>query len=233
MMESSKRKKKKEIEGLESDSDDEEDEGGVDLSVRTSFIDEKSAATRALGEIAKATAPDFLPFVEKTTSVLEFLIGYFHPDVRQAAIQSFQHLVSSIHQTFPTQPWTRGEARPLQQQTQELVDNVMTMYLNILTQEEDKETVTACCTSLVDLIKLFGPDLCNKYIQPLSEAVHTLLTKQATCFQVVEEYDDEEEEGDIVLTLFDCCCEIIVESSKVLHVDLFLTQFRKYFLFIH
>jgi len=222
------KEKQQEIQGLDEDSDDEEGSEG-DLSVRTSFIDEKTAATRALGEIAKATASDFFPYVEKTTAVLEFLIGYFHVDVRQAAIGAFQHLVVSVHHTFPTQPWTRGEARPLHPTTQELVNNVMTMYLNILTNEDDKETVTACLAAIVDLIKLFGPDLANHYIQPMTEAAHALLTKQTSCFQVEEDYDDEDEEGDVVLVLFDSCCEMIVESAKVLHVDLFMTNFRSIF----
>jgi len=225
------KEKAKEIEGLESDEDDEDedDDGGADFRIRTSFIDEKSAATRALGEIARATGPDFLPYVEKTTSVLEFLIGYFYVDVRQAAITSFQNFVAGIQEIYGNSGWTRGQARPLPQPTQELADNVMNMYLNILTQEEDKETVTICCTSLVELIKLFGPDLFEKYFPPLCQGVHSLLSKQATCFQVVEEYDDEEEEGDLVLTLFDCCCEVVVEGSKVLSLETFLTNFRNIF----
>ncbi len=74
--------------GLEVASDDED----VDVSVRTSFLDEKSAACQAIGSFAVHTGAAFIPYVDKSIASLNPLLAYFHADVRCAAIVSLQRM---------------------------------------------------------------------------------------------------------------------------------------------
>lgn len=80
------------------DSEEEEEEDGElfrteagggrphGLSVRTAVLDEKAAATQAIGMFAKyCSRPAFLPFLPAAWAVLKRHSGYFHADVRMQA----------------------------------------------------------------------------------------------------------------------------------------------------
>jgi hypothetical protein len=87
------------------DSDDEDRRHGASLSIRTGVLDEKSAATQALGLYAQHTGAAFLPYLEEALMLLKKLAGYFHEDVRLQAVQSLERESSNFLFTFCQLLW--------------------------------------------------------------------------------------------------------------------------------
>ena len=72
--------KKKEAFSLDSDSEDEAELVGMDVDVN--FIDEKSSAVHALGNIALFCSGPILPRLSEIVEVLSELGEYFHENIR-------------------------------------------------------------------------------------------------------------------------------------------------------
>lgn len=64
-------------------------------------LDEKAAATQALGIYAKATLANFAPYIEEVLKVLLRMAAYFHDDVREQAYEALSFLVAATIQAFP------------------------------------------------------------------------------------------------------------------------------------
>ncbi|ONL96237.1 ARM repeat superfamily protein [Zea mays] len=74
--------------GVSSD-DDVNDEPRVrNISVRTGVLDEKAAATQAIGFFALHTKSAYAPYLEESLKILIRHSGYFHEDVRLQAVIS-------------------------------------------------------------------------------------------------------------------------------------------------
>lgn len=65
------------------------------------ILDEKAAATQALGLYAKATLELYGPYVERTLATLQRMSGYFHDDVREQAYDSLAYLTAATSKAFP------------------------------------------------------------------------------------------------------------------------------------
>lgn len=66
------------------------------------ILDEKAAATQALGLYAKAMLELYGPHVERTLGVLQRMAGYFHDDVREQAYNALAYLVAATAKAFPS-----------------------------------------------------------------------------------------------------------------------------------
>ena len=66
------------------------------------ILDEKAAATQALGLYAKATLELYGPHVERTLGVLQRMAAYFHDDVREQAYDALAHLLAATAKAFPS-----------------------------------------------------------------------------------------------------------------------------------
>lgn len=78
---------------------DEEDDA-INVSVRTSFLYEKSAACQAIGSFASHAKAAFIPYIDQSIAVLNPLLNYFHEDVRSAALVSIQRMARDLHNTL-------------------------------------------------------------------------------------------------------------------------------------
>ncbi|ONL96225.1 ARM repeat superfamily protein [Zea mays] len=87
--------------GVSSD-DDVNDEPRVrNISVRTGVLDEKAAATQAIGFFALHTKSAYAPYLEESLKILIRHSGYFHEDVRlQAVISLKRNLPLISHQHY-------------------------------------------------------------------------------------------------------------------------------------
>lgn len=65
-------------------------------------LDEKAAATQALGLYAKHTLAGFAPFIEPALAVLLRMAAYFHDDVREQAYEALSFLVLATDKAFPS-----------------------------------------------------------------------------------------------------------------------------------
>ncbi|ONL96220.1 ARM repeat superfamily protein [Zea mays] len=80
--------------GVSSD-DDVNDEPRVrNISVRTGVLDEKAAATQAIGFFALHTKSAYAPYLEESLKILIRHSGYFHEDVRLQAVISLKQLIA-------------------------------------------------------------------------------------------------------------------------------------------
>ncbi|GAU24360.1 hypothetical protein TSUD_390690 [Trifolium subterraneum] len=88
------------FEGVSSD-DEAHDEPRVrNISIRTGVLDEKAAATHALGLFAQHTTISYAPYLEETLRILVKHSGYFHGDVRLQAITALKHLPKLVNATL-------------------------------------------------------------------------------------------------------------------------------------
>ncbi|KAG6541698.1 hypothetical protein Mapa_016963 [Marchantia paleacea] len=183
--------------GLSSDDENESDNKRVrNISVRTGVLDEKAAATQALGLFALHTKKAFMPYMEDCLKVLKKHAGYFHEDVRLQAMIALQHLLTATQATFPSQ---NNRISP---ESKHVLDTVMDIYLRALNEDDDKDTVSQVCSSIVDVIKSVPLEAVQQYIVKLSEATLMLLRQEAVCQQTGDtdgEGDDDDLEHDDIL----------------------------------
>ena len=81
------------------------------LAAAQGVLDEKAAATQALGVYAKHAGPGFAPLVEPVLAALLRMAAYFHDDVREQAYEALSFLALATHQAFPA-PTPGARRRP-------------------------------------------------------------------------------------------------------------------------
>ncbi|KAK9905642.1 hypothetical protein WJX75_003705 [Coccomyxa subellipsoidea] len=175
-------------------SDDEADEEGDDeddedpsrrLNVRTGVLDEKAAATQALGVYARETLAHYAPYIEQTLGVLLRMASYFHDDVREQAYEALSFLVAATTKAFPAD--AQGEVSP---HTAHVVDEAMPALLQAVEKDDDKEAVSVAVTAAAEIVRGCGPTACAQHLPALIDAVSKVARGEALC--QVAESDDEE-----------------------------------------
>ncbi|XP_058215824.1 uncharacterized protein LOC131326928 [Rhododendron vialii] len=182
------------FDGVSSD-DEAHDEPRVrNISIRTGVLDEKAAATQALGLFALHTKSSFAPYLEESLKILVRHSTYFHEDVRLQSITSLKHILTAAQAIFQSQHEGPTKAR-------EVLDTVMNIYIKTMTEDDDKEVVAQACMSISDFIKDNGYMAIEPYIVRLVEATMILLREESACQQTESdgEIDDDDTEHDEVL----------------------------------
>lgn len=174
--------------GVSSD-DEAHDEPRVrNISVRTGVLDEKAAATQALGLFALHTKTSYGPYLEESLKILIRHSGYFHEDVRLQAIIALKHILTAAHAIY--QNHNEGQAK-----AKEVLDTVVNIYIKTMTEDDDKEVVAQACMSLADIINDFGYMAVEPYMSRLVDATLVLLQEKSACQQTAS--DDEIDDGDV------------------------------------
>ncbi|XP_057466083.1 uncharacterized protein LOC130755649 [Actinidia eriantha] len=180
--------------GVSSD-DEAHDEPKVrNISIRTGVLDEKAAATQALGLFALHTKSNFAPYLEESLKILVRHSSYFHEDVRLQATIALKNILTAAQAVFQGQ--NEGPTR-----AREFLDTVMNIYIKTMTEDDDKEVVAQACMSIADIIKDIGYIAVEPYMSQLVEATLVLLREEAVCQQAESdgEIDDDDAEHDEVL----------------------------------
>uniref|UniRef100_A0A8R7Q6F7 Importin N-terminal domain-containing protein n=1 Tax=Triticum urartu TaxID=4572 RepID=A0A8R7Q6F7_TRIUA len=89
--------------GVSSDDDDDDEPRVRNISVRTGVLDEKAAATQAIGFFALHAKSAYAPYLEESLKILIKHSGYFHEDVRLQAIISLKHILTALR-AIPAHP---------------------------------------------------------------------------------------------------------------------------------
>ncbi|XP_062077299.1 uncharacterized protein LOC133782115 [Humulus lupulus] len=180
--------------GVSSD-DEAHDEPRVrNISIRTGVLDEKAAATQALGLFALHAKSSYGPYLEESFRILAKHSTYFHEDVRLQAIISLKHLLTAAQAIL--QNHNEGAAK-----ANEIFDTVMSTYIKTMIEDDDKEVVAQACTSIADILKDFGFAAVEPYLSPLVDATLVLLREESACQQTEsdDDIDDDDTEHDEVL----------------------------------
>ncbi|KAJ6809219.1 putative importin subunit beta-4 isoform X1 [Iris pallida] len=174
--------------GVSSDEDTCDEPRVRNISVRTGVLDEKAAATQAIGLCALHTKASYAPYLEESMRILVRHSGYFHEDVRLQAIISLKHILMAVQSIPP------GHNDVLEKQ-KEFLDTVLNIYIKTMTEDDDKEVVAQACMSTADIVKECNYAAIESYMPRLAEATLILLREDSSCQQ--DDTDSDMEEGDI------------------------------------
>ncbi|KAI5661542.1 hypothetical protein M9H77_20865 [Catharanthus roseus] len=195
--------------GVSSD-DEAHDEPRVrNISIRTGVLDEKAAATQALGMFALHTKNSYAPYLEESMKILAKHSSYFHEDVRLQAIIALKHILTAA------QAVCHGHSEGMAK-IKEVLDSVMNIYLKTMAEDDDKEVVAQACMSVADIIRDFGYMAVEPYISKLVETTLLLLREQSGCQQIESdsENDDDDTEHDEVL--MDAVSDLLPAFAKAM-----------------
>ncbi|CAL4921877.1 unnamed protein product [Urochloa decumbens] len=190
-------------------SDDDNDEPRVrNISVRTGVLDEKAAATQAIGFFALHTKSAYAPYLEESLKILIRHSGYFHEDLRLQAVISLKHILTAVRAIPPT------HADVLEKQ-KDVLDTVLNIYIKTMTEDDDKEVVAQACMSVADIVKDCGFAAIEPYMIRLAETTLVLLRQESSCQQVES---DGEDDGDIDHdeVLMDAVSDLLPAFAKVM-----------------
>ncbi|CAL4930241.1 unnamed protein product [Urochloa decumbens] len=190
-------------------SDDDNDEPRVrNISVRTGVLDEKAAATQAIGFFALHTKSAYAPYLEESLKILIRHSGYFHEDLRLQAVISLKHILTAVRAIPPT------HADVVEKQ-KDVLDTVLNIYIKTMTEDDDKEVVAQACMSVADIVKDCGFAAIEPYMIRLAEVTLVLLRQESSCQQVES---DGEDDGDIDHdeVLMDAVSDLLPAFAKVM-----------------
>ncbi|KAK6915147.1 hypothetical protein RJ641_020264 [Dillenia turbinata] len=193
--------------GVSSD-DEAHDEPRVrNISIRTGVLDEKAAATQALGLFALHTKSSFAPYLEESLKILVRHSGYFHEDVRLQAVIGLKHMLTAANAALNGH--AEGPAR-----AKEVMDSVMKIYIKTMTEDDDKEVVAQACMSVADIIKDFGYMAVQSYIPQIVEATLVLLREESACQQIESDSDIDENDMEHDEVLMDAVSDLLPALAK-------------------
>ncbi|XP_022984939.1 importin-4-like [Cucurbita maxima] len=195
--------------GVSSD-DEAHDEPRVrNVSIRTGVLDEKAAATQALGLFALHTKSSYAPYLEETLKILVRHSGYFHEDVRLQAIISLEHILKAAQAI--SQSYSEASTK-----AKEIFDTVMNIYIKTMVEDDDKEAVAQACTSMADIIKDYGYVVVEPYMPRLIDATLVLLREESACQQVESDGEIDEDDTEHDEVLMDAVSDLLPAFAKAM-----------------
>ncbi|WVZ56341.1 hypothetical protein U9M48_006889 [Paspalum notatum var. saurae] len=194
--------------GVSSDDDNDDEPRVRNISVRTGVLDEKAAATQAIGFFALHTKSAYAPYLEESLKILIRHSSYFHEDLRLQAIISLKHILTAVRAMPPT------HADVLEKQ-KDVLDTVLNIYIKTMTEDDDKEVVAQACMSVADIVKECGFAAIEPYMLRLAEATLVLLRQESSCQQIES---DGEDDGNIDHdeVLMDAVSDLLPAFAKVM-----------------
>ncbi|KXZ49857.1 hypothetical protein GPECTOR_19g308 [Gonium pectorale] len=162
-------------------------------------LDEKCAATAALGLYAQAAPAAFLPFMEQTLEAFTRQPGgmcrYFHEEVRVQAAEAMPRLAAAVLAAVPPPPAGTPGLAP---QVRHVLD-IAIKELSRALDDSDPGVTTAALQAFQLLLRQFGAEsLGGPACQRLAEVVAAVFKGDAPCSAVFEDEEDEpdgDEEG--------------------------------------
>ncbi|PIA47429.1 hypothetical protein AQUCO_01400235v1 [Aquilegia coerulea] len=178
--------------GISSDEDAHDEPRVRNISIRTGVLDEKAAATQAIGMFALHTKSSYAPYLEESLKILVKHSSYFHEDVRLQAITALKHMVTAAQEVYQGHNDGPTKAR-------EVLDTVMKICIKTMNDDDDKEVVAQACLNVADIIKDCGYMAIEPYMHELVAATLLLLQEKSACQQAESDSDDDDTSHDEVL----------------------------------
>ncbi|KAJ0038431.1 hypothetical protein Pint_22615 [Pistacia integerrima] len=177
------------------------------ISIRTGVLDEKAAATQALGLFALHTKNSYTPYLEESLKILVRHSGYFHEDVRLQAVISLKHILTAAHAIL--QSCNEGPVK-----ARAVLDTVMNIFIKTMTEDDDKEVVAQACMSIVEIIKDYGYIAIEPYMSLLVDATLRLLREESACQQSDNDSDIDEDDTEHDEVLMDAVSDLLPAFAK-------------------
>jgi hypothetical protein len=155
-------KKAKDAFSLDSDSEDEAELVGMNVDIN--FIDEKSAAVHALGNLGLFCSGLILLRMKEIIDVLSDIGDYFHENIRYHVCMTYLQLGVGLVRHFTGSdekfPWTKGlpVKTPLPTEVNQYLDQVvLPHYYHIFEEEENKEVIEKTLECVREMCEVLGP----------------------------------------------------------------------------
>ncbi|KAJ7968063.1 importin-4 [Quillaja saponaria] len=199
--------------GVSSD-DEAHDEPRVrNISVRTGVLDEKAAATQALGLFAQHTKSSYAPYLEESFKILIRHSGYFHEDVRLQAIIALKHILTAAQAIF--EGHNEGLAKSKRNSCSlPSTDTVMHIFIKTMTEDDDEEVVARACMNIADIIKDYGYMIIEPFLPRLVDATLVLLREESACQQTESDGDSEDVDTEHDEVLMDAVSDLPPAFAK-------------------
>ncbi|XP_076920880.1 uncharacterized protein LOC143582105 [Bidens hawaiensis] len=195
--------------GVSSDDEAHDEPRMRNISIRTGVLDEKAAATQALGLFALHTKSAFAPYLEESLRILVKHSCYFHEDVRLQAITGLKNILIAAHAVFQVQHDGASKAR-------EILESVMNIYIKTMNEDDDKEVVAQACMSVADIIKDFGYAAVEPYMPRLVESTLVLLKQESVCQQIESDSDIDDDDSAHDEVLMDAVSDLLPAFAKAM-----------------
>ncbi|KAI3805139.1 hypothetical protein L1987_27228 [Smallanthus sonchifolius] len=195
--------------GVSSDDEAHDEPRMRNISIRTGVLDEKAAATQALGLFALHTKSAYAPYLEESLRILVKHSSYFHEDVRLQAITGLKNILIAAHAVFQVQNDGASKAR-------EILESVMNIYIKTMNEDDDKEVVAQACMSVADIIKDFGYVAVEPYMPRLVESTLVLLREESVCQQIESDSDIDDDDTEHDEVLMDAVSDLLPAFAKAM-----------------
>ncbi|KAD4179444.1 hypothetical protein E3N88_28035 [Mikania micrantha] len=191
--------------GVSSDDEAHDEPRMRNISIRTGVLDEKAAATQALGLFALHTKSAYAPYLEESLRILVKHSCYFHEDVRLQAITGLKSNLNAC----PVLQDGASKAR-------EILASVMNIYIKTMNEDDDKEVVAQACMSVADIIKDFGYAAVEPYMPRLVESTLVLLKQESVCQQIESDSDIDDDDTEHDEVLMDAVSDLLPAFAKAM-----------------
>ncbi|KAF5813829.1 putative importin-beta domain, importin beta family [Helianthus annuus] len=195
--------------GVSSDDEAHDEPRMRNISIRTGVLDEKAAATQALGLFALHTKSAYAPYLEESLRIMVKHSSYFHEDVRLQAITGLKNILIAAHAVFQVQNDGAAKAR-------EIFESVMNIYIKTMNEDDDKEVVAQACMSVADIIKDFGYVAIEPYMPRLVESTLVLLKQESVCQQIESDSDIDDDDTEHDEVLMDAVSDLLPAFAKAM-----------------
>jgi hypothetical protein len=159
------------------------------MNVDVNFIDEKSAAVHALGNIALFCGGLILPRLKEIVDVLGEIADYFHENIRYHVCTTYLQIGVGLLRHFTGSeekfPWVKGVPVKVDipPQVREFLDTIVfPHYYQIFESEDNKEVIEKTLECLREACEVFGPAAIAPHSDKLmKDVILPLLDKKAFC----------------------------------------------------
>ena len=192
---------KKDEFGLDSDSDEENEEDGNyiiklddDVNINEYFVDAKCANILAVTNFARACPKQFIQYFPPVISFLDMLYNYIHDNIRLEVITAYESILTSLHLSLSS-----GDNTKIAEDTLIFWEReVFFKFEEIIKEDEEKECVAKALESLYNIFDYFEPASLlneNKLIR-IANLINLLLNYQTACQKKNDKDIQDEEELD-------------------------------------
>lgn len=193
------------VEEEEEDDEDADPDGQrLNLQVHSSFIELKASAVLCLCRVMAHCPPNVLvPFLSDAVDVIEMMISFFAPEVRNQALSGLQLLIKGLARQAPPTSAGLGAVPEIPEIWRDTYNTFMTVTLSQIQYDEDPEVVGICLNNISSWCETLGVAAVTSHLSAIVKAILTVLTGKAQFqqdFDGEDEYedvdDDDEEEGE-------------------------------------
>eukprot|EP01087_Luapelamoeba_hula_P011655 TRINITY_DN3193_c0_g1_i2.p1 TRINITY_DN3193_c0_g1~~TRINITY_DN3193_c0_g1_i2.p1 ORF type:complete len:806 (-),score=109.49 TRINITY_DN3193_c0_g1_i2:787-3204(-) len=149
----------------------------INVSMPQSFLDEKAAASHAIGSLAKHTGAAFFPYVNKSIETMGEMASFNYIDARQNALASMAEIVVAAH-TATTQG---APATALHPETQKILEAVVAGLEEAMEHDVSRSVCAAACESAGMLAQGLGLLFLPYYLNTIIPTIKRVLRYKTSC----------------------------------------------------